>query len=64
MKVDKPNNGKSPVISRLTISCGCGFLAQSMKQAGEHALQSEHVMTVHGQIGRPERLAHVKVVKG
>ena len=61
--MDKPNEGKSQVTARLTISCGCGFLAQSMKEAGAHAGEKGHVLTVHGQIGKVEKLSGVREVR-
>jgi len=53
---------KKQVSAKLTISCGCGFLAQSMKEAAEHALSRNHTMTVHGSVGVAEKLMNVRVV--
>ena len=49
------------VIAKLSISCGCGFLAKTTKDGTEHALTTGHILCVHGQIGRPEKLSRIRV---
>ncbi len=49
------------VIAQLSISCGCGFNAKTSKEGADHAKESGHVLTVHGQIGTVERLSQGKV---
>lgn len=64
--MDTPISGKSQssnVKIRLTISCGCGLVAEDVVEALRHAEESGHLLTVHGQVGTVERLNRVTLVE-
>jgi predicted small metal-binding protein len=61
-KVQEPQPQPQKVTARLSISCGCGFMAKTSKEAQEHALKTDHVLTVHGTIGRVIKVQKARLV--
>lgn len=51
------------VKAQLTISCGCSFTPRTQREALEHAEETGHILTVHGLIGRVERLHGASLVE-
>jgi len=51
------------VIGKLSISCGCGYVAKDMQSASGHTQTTGHTLSVHGLIGLAEKISHMEVVR-